>query len=120
MKYTLILFFLVFITFNSCKESEKNNSTTSSSAEAAFARIDKKNESLFTKEERVRSYQKTVSLSERDKNSTNKKVIYNGYGAAAKEKNLEKNKNEPKQKKKKKYTYKRSSNQHTTSTYATN
>ncbi len=119
MKHFLGLLFLVFLAFNSCQENTKNSFTSNSDVEDAFAKIDNKNKSLFTKEERLKSYQKTISLSEKNKKSLNK-TTYNGYGAASKQKSLKRSKEKPQNKKKKNYTYKRNSNQHITSTYATN
>ena len=119
VKHFLGLLFLVFLAFNSCQENTKNSFTSNSDVEDAFAKIDNKNKSLFTKEERLKSYQKTISLSEKNKKSLNK-TTYNGYGAASKQKSLKRSKEKPQNKKKKNYTYKRNSNQHITSTYATN
>lgn len=114
-----ILFVLIF-TFFSCQEKEK----TSTSAEAAFAKIDVKNETLFTEEDKKRSYEKSLAISNERNASLKKNVTYNGYGASVNKNQhnskSKKKSNTPKKKKSTNYSYKRSSSSQTYSAYSTN
>ena len=114
-----ILFVLVFTIF-SCQEKEK----PSNSAEAAFAKIDMKNKTLFTEEDKKRSYEKSIALSNERNSSLKKNVTYNGYGASVNKNQhnskSKKKSNSPKKKKNASYSYKRSSSSQTYSAYSTN
>ena len=121
MKLKSITFIVSSLILVSCIENEKS----SSSAEDAFAKIDKKTESLFTKEDRKKSYQNSVALSEEKSNSFKKNITYNGYGASVKNnKTNNKSKSElnssSEKKKKVNYSYRRTSSSQTYSAYSTN
>ena len=77
---SFISFVLIFF-LSSC--AEKNNTDSSDNAVNSFAKIDKKNESLFTKEDRKKSYIDAISEADKNRNSLKNNVAYNGYGAAA-------------------------------------
>ena len=80
--------------------------------------MDKKNESLFTKEERKRNYKESIATAEENQKPIDQKVIYNGYGYNSS--NKSKSKTEIKKKKtssKKKY---KTSAPITYSAYSTN
>ena len=47
------------------------NSKSSENAENAFSKIDKKNESLFTKDERKRNYKNSIAAAEENKKPIN-------------------------------------------------
>ena len=114
-----ILFVLIF-TFFSCQEKEKS----SNSAEAAFAKIDMKNENLFTEEDKKRSYEKSIAISNERNTSLRKNVTYNGYGASSNKNQYnsksKKKSNTTKKKKSANYSYKKSSSSQTYSAYSTN
>ena len=114
MKIKTYFFSLVIAISFSCT----NNSSSANDAENAFAKIDKKNESLFTKEERKRNYKESIAAAEENQKPIDQKVIYNGYGYNSSSKS--KSKTEIKKKKtssKKKY---KTSAPITYSAYSTN
>ena len=57
---------------------------SSGDIEKAFAKIDKKNESLFTKDARKRKYQESIAAAEENKKSNVNEAVYNGYGSSKK------------------------------------
>lgn len=120
---SFISFVLIFF-LSSC--AEKNNTDSSDNAVNSFAKIDKKNESLFTKEDRKKSYIDAISEADKNRNSLKNNVAYNGYGAAAanskKSSSKSKNKETSKAsiKKKTNYSYIKSSAPQTYSAYSTN
>ena len=84
MRFKIIVFILSSTFVISCDE---NKNISNKNVEDAFAKIDKKNESLFTKEDRKKNYQKSISAAEENKKSiANNNVIYNGYGSSPKKK----------------------------------
>tara|TARA_A100000164_G_C21822305_1_gene731022 strand:- start:662 stop:973 length:312 start_codon:yes stop_codon:yes gene_type:complete len=83
--------------FNTCSEADAKESTTRSNA---FDNIDKRDNKLFTKEERIKSYNNSVNKSESLKKSlkSNNSSGYSGYGSStSKKQNVEK---DPKKNKK--------------------
>ncbi len=114
MSFKLTLFFMSIALLTACAEKVV---ATTSDAEKAFAKIDKKNESLFTKSERKRNYQESIAQAEENNKSNESDAIYNGYGSSPKKRK----KTEIKTTKttKKKVTYK-SSAPVTYSAYSTN
>tara|TARA_X000000950_G_C13646800_1_gene549952 strand:- start:317 stop:673 length:357 start_codon:yes stop_codon:yes gene_type:complete len=113
----IILFVSILINF-SCGDKEK----TSNSVEDAFAKIDKKTETLFTEEDRKKSYEKSISLSYERNTSLKKNVTYNGYGAKPKKtKSVSKISSKSLgDKKNVKYSYQRNKTSQTYSAYSTN
>ena len=81
MNSKILLSILSIILVMSCGE---NSSKSSENIEDAFAKIDKKNESLFTKAERKKKYQESISAAEKNRNSvSNNDATYNGYGSSS-------------------------------------
>jgi hypothetical protein len=76
-----IFFTLLFLLFIFCESSVKTNSNLGDNSEEAFAKIDKKNNGAFTKEDRRKAFNKSLSSMEKTKNSLKNNVSYNGYGA---------------------------------------
>jgi len=115
-----IILLVPILAFVACLEKEK----TSNSAEDAFAKIDKKTESLFTKDDRKKSYQNSVAIAEEKSKSFKKNVNYNGYGASMKNNKSssksQKKSNTSEKKKNGNYSYQRSSSSQTYSAYSTN
>lgn len=77
---TLIILFIILLT--ACVE--KGGELISKDAENAFAKIDKKNESLFTKDERKLKYRESIAAADENKKSYADDAIYNGYGSSSK------------------------------------
>jgi hypothetical protein len=113
----IILFVAILINF-SCGDKEK----ASNSVEDAFAKIDKKTETLFTEEDRKKSYEKSISLSNERNSSLNKNVTYNGYGATSKKTKSvsEISSKSLAEKKNVKHSYQRSKTSQIYSAYSTN
>lgn len=113
----IILFVSILINF-SCGDKEKS----SNSAEDAFAKIDKKGETLFTEEDRKKSYEKSIALSNERNTSLKKNVTYNGYGASPKKtKSVKKISSKSRgDKKNVNYSYQRNKTSQTYSAYSTN
>ncbi len=88
LSYLLIL--LPLLMFDSCSEADAKESKNRSSA---FDNIDKRDKKLFTKEERIKSYNTSVNKAESLKKSltSNTNSGYSGYGSSTtKKKNLRK------------------------------
>ena len=86
--YLLILFPLLM--FNTCSEVDAKESKSRSNA---FDNIDKRDKKLFTKEERIKSYNNSVNKAESLKKSltSNTNSGYSGYGSLTnKKKKVEK------------------------------
>ena len=74
---------LIFITvcssiFYSCSDAKAKEGKTNSNA---FDNIDKRDKKLFTEEERINSYNKSLKKSESIKASLNANSGYSGYGS---------------------------------------
>ena len=79
MRSKILLFILSITLVISCDE---NSNKSSENIEDAFAKIDKKNESLFTKAERKKKYQESITAAEKNRKSiSNSDATYNGYGS---------------------------------------
>ncbi len=78
LSYLLILFPLLML--NTCSEADAKESKTRSNA---FDNIDKRDKKLFTKEERIKSYNNSVNKAESLKKSltSNTNSGYSGYGS---------------------------------------
>ena len=76
-----ILFTTFLLMFIFCENSDKTKSDFRDNSEEAFAKIDKKNNGAFTKEDRRKAFNKSLSSMEKTKNSLKNNVSYNGYGA---------------------------------------
>ena len=116
----LLLFFLI-----GCGPDKKDNVKSTNNALDAFSKIDKQNEDLFTKKDRIIAYKNSIENSENQTKSLNKKSTYNGYGSQNKKNDLKKGKggkkpNSEQQNKKVNYSLKRSNITQTFSTYSTN
>ena len=81
MKINSILLVLLVFFIIACEEK---GGQSSNDAENAFAKIDKKNESFFTKEERKIKYRESIAAAEENKKSYDDDAIYNGYGSSLK------------------------------------
>ena len=110
----IIFLYLVLGYFYSC--SQKNDSNSDSTALDAFAKIDKKEEGLFTKDDRRKNYKNSLVNNLDKKESLENNISYNGYGSSKKkeEKKLKKIN------KKANYSYQTNSAPQTYSTYSTN
>ena len=89
LSFLLILFPLLIL--NTCSEADAKESKTRSNA---FDNIDKRDKKLFTKEERIKSYNNSVNKAESLKKSltSNTNTGYSGYGSSTtKKKIVEKN-----------------------------
>lgn len=85
MARNLIIIILTSIFILNC--SNKNSGQQiSKDARDSFSKIDKKDQTLFTKEERKKRYENSLAISNGNKSSLKKNVTYNGYGAASKTK----------------------------------
>ena len=85
MARILIIIILTSIFILNC--SDKNSDQQKSKdARDSFSKIDKKDQALFTKEERKKRYENSLAISNGNKSSLKKNVTYNGYGAASKTK----------------------------------
>ena len=118
-KYILLSGFFILLIF-SC--SDENKSISGEDALEAFSKIDKKNENLFTQEDRKNKFKNSIVRNLDKKESLSKNVSYNGYGATPSKKgNTSNNKKSKKDTKTKKvnYSYQNNSPQ-TYSTYSTN
>ena len=121
----MILRSIYLVSFMFIVSCSGNGNSNDEKAEEAFAKIDKKTEALFTKEDRKKSYQNSIAIVAEKSKSLKKNVTYNGYGASVK-------KNQPsidskkttkassKKKSGKSYSYKRTSSSQTYSAYSTN
>tara|TARA_S200000501_G_C20609786_1_gene649766 strand:+ start:324 stop:680 length:357 start_codon:yes stop_codon:yes gene_type:complete len=118
MNLRVIILFVSILINLSCGDKEKS----SNSAEDAFAKIDKKGETLFTEEDRKKSYKKSIALSNERNTSLKKNVTYNGYGASPKKmESVPKiNSKSTEEKKNINYSYKRNRTSQTYSAYSTN
>ena len=117
MLKNFISFALIFFFF-SCEDS-KSDASSSSKAEDAFSKIDKKSESLFTKQDRVNNYKKSIAKAESLNKSLKENANYSGYGATTVNKKSPKLKKENSPKKKVNYGSK-SINSQVYSAYSTN
>mgnify|MGYP005750634681 CR=1 FL=1 len=81
MKINSILLVLLVSFIIACEEKGNQSSVD---AENAFSKIDKKNESFFTKEERKIKYRESIAAAEENKKSSDDDAIYNGYGSSLK------------------------------------
>lgn len=82
MKYLKSFFIIILsLCINSCTEAGAMKNKTKSNA---FDKIDKRDKKLFTKEERIESYNKSVNKSESLKKSlsSNSNSSYSGYGSS--------------------------------------
>ena len=75
----LLLFFLI-----GCGPDKKDNIKSTNNALDAFSKIDKQNEDLFNKKDRLIAYKNSIENSENQTKSLNKKSTYNGYGSQIK------------------------------------
>ena len=117
-----ILHLLLILFCLSCEDVSKKQS--SDNAVDAFSKIDKVSESNFTKNDRIKTYKKSIARADELKKSLNKKEIYSGYGASSiprENANTSENNivNKNSQKKKKTYNTK-SFNSQVYSAYSTN
>ncbi len=115
IKTKSILYLIMTISIIGCAETVNESSKD---VENAFAKIDKKNESLFTKDARKRKYQESIAAAEENKKSNANEAIYNGYGSSKKRE--KKNKTEIKNKKKSPKKKYKTSAPITYSAYSTN
>ena len=85
LSYLLILFPLLIL--NTCSEADAKESKTRSNA---FDNIDKRDKKLFTKEERIKSYNNSVNKAESLKKSltSNTNTGYSGYGSSTTKKKI--------------------------------
>ena len=115
--HVLIGFFALVLL--SC--SSENKSSSGEDVLKAFSKIDKKNENLFTQEDRKNKFKNSIVRNLDKKESLSKNVSYNGYGSTPSKKDNTKNKTSKKNIKTKKvnYSYQNNSPQ-TFSTYSTN
>ena len=99
----IIIFSSIFILNCSDKNSDQKKSKD---ARDSFSKIDKKDQALFTKEERKKRYENSLAISNENKSSLKKNVTYNGYGSKSNtKKNSVKKKINNTEKKKKKASY---------------
>ena len=120
-----ILFTTFLLMFIFCENSDKTKSDFRDNSEEAFAKIDKKNNGAFTKEDRRKAFNKSLSSMEKTKNSLKNNVSYNGYGANLTPKKtsiVSDNEVKPKKRRKKKSAYSapNSLNAQVFSAYSTN
>ena len=96
----IIIFSSIFILNCSDKNSDQKKSKD---ARDSFSKIDKKDQALFTKEERKKRYENSLAISKENKSSLKNNVTYNGYGSKSKTKkdNLKQKTNSSKRTKKK-------------------
>ena len=75
---------------NSCSEADAKESITRSNV---FDKVDKRDKKLFTKQERIESYNKSVNKSESLKKSltSSSNKGYSGYGSSNSKNNKKKN-----------------------------
>lgn len=122
MKKIASYILLINLSFISC-QGDKSGKLEENTVENAFSKIDEKNKSLFTKEERVNSYKKSIAIVEDSNKSLRKNATYSGYGSSNFSDKSLKNKSQKKESKKKKkttYSYKTNSSPQTFSAYSTN
>jgi len=81
MKINSVLLVLLVFFIIACEEK---GDQSSNDAENAFAKIDKKNESFFTKEERKIKYRESIAAAEENKKSYDDNAVYDGYGSSLK------------------------------------
>lgn len=79
MKKLLLFVIVLFSVAYSCSDAKAKEGKTKSNA---FHKIDKRDKKLFTKEERINSYNKSLKKSESIKASLNANSSYSGYGSA--------------------------------------
>jgi hypothetical protein len=115
-KFISVLIILLILV--SCKTEDSVLSSSKSKVDA-FAKIEEKSKKLFTKDDRIKNYKKSVSQSENLKKSLNNNANYSGYGATAVNKRSPKLKKENSSKKKVNYGSK-STNSQVYSAYSTN
>ncbi|MFL2603447.1 MAG: hypothetical protein ACJ0PP_00760 [Flavobacteriaceae bacterium] len=100
---------LVILFAHNCA-ADKSEQNQSKNARDSFSKIDKKDQALFTKEERKKRYENSLAISNGNKSSLKKNVTYNGYGSKSNtKKNSVKKKINNTEKKKKKASYLNSS-----------
>ena len=95
----LIFIIILSLGMNSCSEADAKENKTKSNA---FEKIDRRDKKLFTKEERIESYNKSVNKSESLKKSlsSSSNSGYSGYGSStSKNKKLKTEQKEIKNKK---------------------
>ena len=100
MKYLKSFFIIIFsLAMNSCAEAGAMKNKTKLNA---FDKIDKRDKKLFTKEERIESYNKSVNKSEFLKKSlsSNSNSGYSGYGSSPSKKNKTENRSQKNNQKK--------------------
>jgi hypothetical protein len=99
MKYLKSFFIIILsLAMNCCAEAdamEKKSKTN------AFSKIDKRDKKLFTKEERIESYNKSVNKSKSLNKalSSNSNSGYSGYGSSPSKKNKTENRSQKNKKK---------------------
>ena len=75
-KFSTIQILLVLF-FIGCGPNKKDNVKGADKAMDAFSKIDKQNEDLFTKKDRIAAYKSSIESSENQTKSLNKKSTYN-------------------------------------------
>lgn len=100
--FSHFLLLIFAVSMSRCSEADAKISDTRSNA---FDKIDKRDKKLFTQEERIESYNKSLKKSESLKNSlsSNSSTGYSGYGSIGTKnkkvkKEIEKNSNKKKKK----------------------
>lgn len=100
--FSHFLLLIFAVSMSRCSEADAKISDTRSNA---FDKIDKRDKKLFTQEERIESYNKSLKKSESLKNSlsSNSSTGYSGYGSIGTKnkkvkKEIEKNSNKKKRK----------------------
>lgn len=79
MRILLILIIIFSSIFYSCSDAKAKEGKTKSNA---FDKIDKRDKKLFTEEERINSYNRSLKKSESIKASLTANSGYSGYGSA--------------------------------------
>ena len=79
MKKILTLFIILLSIAYSCSDAEAKESKSKSNV---FENIDKKDRKLFTQQEKINSYNKSLKKSESIKASLTANSSYSGYGSA--------------------------------------
>lgn len=82
MKYLKSFFIIIFsLAMNCCAEADAMEKKTKTNA---FSKIDKRDKKLFTKEERIESYNKSINKSKSLNKalSSNSNSGYSGYGSS--------------------------------------
>ena len=73
---------LIILTVISCSSADAKQNTSKIKSNA-FDKIDKRDKKLFTQEERIKSYNKSINKSESIKASLEANKGYNGYGSTS-------------------------------------